>query len=102
MSLEGREVLDFYFAVLRGETTETIVGKDGLEHEVSPSLSLRLQAADRILDRGFGKAPLVIVHEDNSELPEQTLSLEELRQGIRLMEQSLSAIPIDVDSQDVS
>jgi hypothetical protein len=76
-SLDGQELIDFYFAVLRGD--EAVLGQ-------KPSLELRVQVADRLTDRGYGKAPqhIEVTHDDTNEI--RSWSLEDLHRAMKALD----------------
>ena len=102
MSDDGAEVLRFYVRVLRGEELETVtqvVGHGPDAHletiQVPYSGNLRIQAGDRILDRGYGKSPQVVVLDDTSEDEVRTLTLEQIRGGIAQLEAVANTLEAD-------
>ena len=56
---EGAELVDFALSVMRGETKDEHVDKEGGVHLLLPPAGVRLQACKWLAERGFGKLPLV-------------------------------------------
>lgn len=83
ISDDGAELVAFAFAILRGEVTSTVFGRDGQPMEVATSPALRVEVMKWLKDHGLGKA---IDQVEISAKVEMTggvdlskLSLEELR-----------------------
>jgi len=58
------EILQFYTAVMRGDPVEVRLANGKPSLWDLPSIEDRMRAAERLLDRAFGKAPLPVRADD--------------------------------------
>jgi hypothetical protein len=72
---DGADIVAFFVSILQGRTPPIGGGKSSGHR---PSLKDRIEAARWLADRGFGKAPITVNDNDESERPLARYTLNEL------------------------